>query len=146
LSVPDEGYSLSVPDEGYFECTWWRLFQKRVVRTKYYLYVFIIISMIPWDQRCDVYQLNKSNCCRLYMGHLSFTLKNVDDFTVTPTKGPPPFLIFWYLSFRLFFKFMYPQIMLNLYNVSVTPKLTLHDNNRVPSNAYYKYQVCIDTM
>ena len=27
LSVPDEG-------EGYSERTWWRLFQKRVVRTK----------------------------------------------------------------------------------------------------------------
>ena len=57
LSVPDEGYFertwwrlfwaylmkviLSVPDEGYFERTWWRLFQKRVVRTKFEMYVFI---------------------------------------------------------------------------------------------------------
>ena len=32
---------LSVPDEGYSERTWWRLFQKLVVRTKLYIYVFI---------------------------------------------------------------------------------------------------------
>ena len=55
LRVHDEGYSestwcrlfweylmkviLRVPDEGYSESTWWRLFQKRVVCTKFYLYV-----------------------------------------------------------------------------------------------------------
>jgi hypothetical protein len=33
---------LRVPDEGYFESTWWRLFQKRVVQTKFKIYVFII--------------------------------------------------------------------------------------------------------
>ena len=27
-----------------FECTWWRLFQKRVVRTKFDIYVFITIT------------------------------------------------------------------------------------------------------
>jgi hypothetical protein len=32
---------LSVPDEGYFERTWWRLFQKRVVRTKFDVYVLL---------------------------------------------------------------------------------------------------------
>jgi hypothetical protein len=32
---------LSVPDEGYFECTWWRLFEKRIVRTNFDIYVFI---------------------------------------------------------------------------------------------------------
>ena len=32
---------LSVPDEGYSERTWWRLFQKRVVRTTFDIYVFI---------------------------------------------------------------------------------------------------------
>ena len=44
--VPDEGYY--VPDEGYFErtwwrllSTWWRLFQKRIVCTKFDIYVFI---------------------------------------------------------------------------------------------------------
>jgi hypothetical protein len=57
LSVPDEGYSegtwwrlfwtylmkviLNVPDEGYSERTWWRLFQKRLVLTKFDIYVFI---------------------------------------------------------------------------------------------------------
>ena len=47
-NVPDEGYYSNVPDEGYWaylmkviECTWWRLFHKRVVRTKYDIYVFI---------------------------------------------------------------------------------------------------------
>ena len=65
LSVPDEGYSericdegysestwwrlfwahlmkviLSVPDKGYSERTWWRLFQKRVMPTKFDIYVF----------------------------------------------------------------------------------------------------------
>ena len=35
---------LSVPDEGYYERTWWRLFQKRIVRTKLDIYVFIIYS------------------------------------------------------------------------------------------------------
>jgi hypothetical protein len=69
-NVPDEGYwaylmkviertwwrLLSVPDEGYWaylmkviertwwrllSVTWWRLFQKRVVRTKFDIYVFI---------------------------------------------------------------------------------------------------------
>ena len=34
---------LSVPDEGYSECTWWRLFQKHVVRTIFGIYVFIFI-------------------------------------------------------------------------------------------------------
>ena len=34
---------LSVPDEGYYERTWWRLFQKRVVRNKLDIYVFIFI-------------------------------------------------------------------------------------------------------
>jgi len=28
----------------YFEPTWWRLFQKRVVHTKWYIYVFITIT------------------------------------------------------------------------------------------------------
>ena len=53
LSVPDEGYSSNVPDEGYSSNTsylmkvipatrrtWWRLFQKHVVRTKLDIYVF----------------------------------------------------------------------------------------------------------
>jgi hypothetical protein len=35
---------LSVPDEGYYERTWWRLFQKRVVRIKLDIYVFILRS------------------------------------------------------------------------------------------------------
>jgi hypothetical protein len=59
LSVPDDGYSertwwwlfwaylmmviLSVPDEGYSERTWWRLFQTHVVRTKFDIYVFILL-------------------------------------------------------------------------------------------------------
>ena len=33
---------MSVPDEGYYERTWWRLFQKRVVRTKLDIYGFIV--------------------------------------------------------------------------------------------------------
>jgi hypothetical protein len=33
---------LSVPDEGYSERTRWRLFHKRVVLTKFNIYVFII--------------------------------------------------------------------------------------------------------
>ena len=47
--LPDEGYStwwrlfylmkVILPDEGY--STWWRLFQKRVVCTKFEIYVFI---------------------------------------------------------------------------------------------------------
>ena len=32
---------LNVPDEGYSERTWWRLFQKRLVLTKFDIYVFI---------------------------------------------------------------------------------------------------------
>ena len=32
---------MSVPDEGYYERTWWRLFQKRVVCTKFDVYAFI---------------------------------------------------------------------------------------------------------
>jgi hypothetical protein len=32
---------LSVPDESYFGCTWWKLFQKHVVPTKFDNYVFI---------------------------------------------------------------------------------------------------------
>jgi hypothetical protein len=36
---------LSVLDEGYFERTWWRLFQKRVVRTKFVVYVFIALTL-----------------------------------------------------------------------------------------------------
>jgi hypothetical protein len=31
---------LSVPDKGYSERTWWRLFQKRVMPTKFDIYVF----------------------------------------------------------------------------------------------------------
>ena len=34
---------LSVPDEGYSEPTWWRLFQKRFVRTNFDIYVFIMM-------------------------------------------------------------------------------------------------------
>ena len=61
LSVPDEGYFertwwrlfwvylmkviLSVPDEGYFECTWWRLFLKRIVRTKFDIYVLLFYTL-----------------------------------------------------------------------------------------------------
>ena len=49
LSVPAEGYSnlliLSVPDEGYFERNWWRFFQKRIVRNKFDIYVFIQTNM-----------------------------------------------------------------------------------------------------
>jgi hypothetical protein len=61
LNVPDEGYSertrwrlfwtylmkviLNVPDEGYSERTWWRLFQKRIVCTKFDIYIFIIITV-----------------------------------------------------------------------------------------------------
>ena len=41
LSIPDEGYSRNVPDDGYSERTWWRLFQKLVVRTKLDIYLFI---------------------------------------------------------------------------------------------------------
>jgi hypothetical protein len=33
---------LNVPDDGYSERTWWRLFQKLVVRTKLDIYLFII--------------------------------------------------------------------------------------------------------
>jgi hypothetical protein len=36
---------LSVPDEGYSERTWWRLFQKHVVCTKFDIYVFIEIEV-----------------------------------------------------------------------------------------------------
>ena len=32
---------LIVPDEGYSERTWWRLFQKHVVRSTLDIYVFI---------------------------------------------------------------------------------------------------------
>jgi hypothetical protein len=32
---------LRVHDEGYSKSTWWRLFQKRVVRTKFDIYVFL---------------------------------------------------------------------------------------------------------
>ena len=58
LSLPDKGYSeltwwrlfwaylmkviLSLPDEGYSELTWWRLFHKRVMDTKFNVYVFMI--------------------------------------------------------------------------------------------------------
>jgi hypothetical protein len=58
LSLPDEGYSeltwwrlfwaypmkviLSLPDEGYSELTWWRLFHKRVMDTKFNVYIFMI--------------------------------------------------------------------------------------------------------
>ena len=82
LSVPDEGYSertwrrlfwayltkviLSVPDEGYSERTWWRLFwacwwrlfQKHVVCTTFYIYVFILrTSLNNFDmlsQHCEI--------------------------------------------------------------------------------------------
>ena len=59
FSVPDEGYFertrwrlfwaylmkviLSVPDEDYFERTCWRLFQKRVVHTKFDIYMYVLI-------------------------------------------------------------------------------------------------------
>jgi hypothetical protein len=36
---------LSVPDEGYSERTWWRLFQKRTVRTKFDIYVCIMLNV-----------------------------------------------------------------------------------------------------
>ena len=36
---------LSVPDEGYFERTWWRLFQKGVVRTNIDIYVFVLFLL-----------------------------------------------------------------------------------------------------
>ena len=36
---------LSVPDEGYFECTWWRLFLKRIVRTKFDIYVLLFYTL-----------------------------------------------------------------------------------------------------
>jgi hypothetical protein len=39
---------LSVPDEGYFERTWWRLFQKCIVRTKFDIYVFIVNWIKTW--------------------------------------------------------------------------------------------------
>ena len=32
---------LIVPDESYSDRTWWKLFQKRVVHTKFDIYVFI---------------------------------------------------------------------------------------------------------
>ena len=34
---------LSVPDEGYSQRTWWRLFQKLLMYTKFDIYVFIFI-------------------------------------------------------------------------------------------------------
>ena len=32
-----------------FECTWWRLFQKRSVRTKFDIYTFIVLNNYEWD-------------------------------------------------------------------------------------------------
>jgi hypothetical protein len=37
---------LNVPDEGYSDRTWWRLFQKRVVHTKFDIYVFISFVVV----------------------------------------------------------------------------------------------------
>ena len=49
---------LSVPDEGYSERTWWRLFQKHVVCTTFYIYVFILrTSLNNFDmlsQHCEI--------------------------------------------------------------------------------------------
>jgi hypothetical protein len=42
LSVPDEGYSERHMMKVILSVTWWRLFQKHVVRIKFYIYVFII--------------------------------------------------------------------------------------------------------
>jgi hypothetical protein len=36
---------LSVPDEGYSERTWWRLFQKRIMCTKFDIYIFNQIGL-----------------------------------------------------------------------------------------------------
>jgi hypothetical protein len=30
---------MNVPDDGYYERTWWRLFQKHIVRTKFHIYI-----------------------------------------------------------------------------------------------------------
>ena len=42
MSVPDEGYSRNY--SVYYERTWWRLFQKRVVCTKFDIYSLILTS------------------------------------------------------------------------------------------------------
>jgi hypothetical protein len=50
---------LRVPDEGYSERTWWRLFQKRVARTKFDIYDFII-GFIPLTTDVYIWTLLKS--------------------------------------------------------------------------------------
>ena len=70
---------MSVPDEGYYERSWWRLFQKRVVRIKVDIYVFMDSKLLAiWEiklytsnnikttnmSKSNVYQVYLS--CRLY--------------------------------------------------------------------------------
>jgi hypothetical protein len=64
MSVPDEGYYertwwrllWASPDEGYYECTWWRLFQKRIVRTKFDIYVsFTAIGHLKLNERQNMF-------------------------------------------------------------------------------------------
>ena len=50
---------LIVPDEGYSERTWWRLFQKRTVRTKFDIYVFIMLNVVI-NQNVKLCTNNKS--------------------------------------------------------------------------------------
>jgi hypothetical protein len=55
--------TLSVPDEGYyfdFERIWWRLFQKRVVCSKFNIYVFI--ANWSFVQRCCILDLHNVLC------------------------------------------------------------------------------------
>ena len=47
---------MSVPDDGYYERTWWRLFQKRIVCTKFHIYVsFAAIDHLKLNERQNMF-------------------------------------------------------------------------------------------
>ena len=80
LNIPDKGYwaylmkvILSVPDEGdwaylmkVIERTWWTLFQIRVVRTKFDIYIFIVTRWVPLvEQELAILSEYLNSCYRI---------------------------------------------------------------------------------
>jgi hypothetical protein len=59
---------MNVPDEGYYDRTWWRLFQKRILRTKLDIYVLIFPTINLFLKRLD-FDFYRSSC----NGHLTST-------------------------------------------------------------------------
>jgi len=100
-----------------FECTWWRLFQKRVVGTKFDIYVFIIIHnchyLIPLLWCFFSNYLSYTNLLFIFLQYVLFLsllqhrtymcVRSIDFTCLYDFRTDPTVLYFWFsFSFILF--------------------------------------------